>query len=649
MPTALPNTSPSMVAAASPVVPTPQPAPSPVLQSHTHVAAVTVAAPGPAPVAAPMAGVPANVSLPAPQPAPAPVHPTHMALTHVGHAPTLPVQVARPAPAHVAPPTAVAMHAPSVNQVAVATPLTNSLGTSQPVQAPLPVASLVPKLPPKPKKAKSKAPTVTMATAATATPSGSGQGSQGENTGRWTADEHRLFLQGLEQHGKGWKKIASLIKSRTVVQIRTHAQKYFQKLAKARQNGEEGDVSMEGRGGAVSVSTGPAASSATQSAKRRRQSSGTKRKAISSVVASAQREGKKMAVVASAGHPGASVPPLPAVAPALTPYVMSSTMQQRQHHPAIVSPIPAPQPVPVGAPIHAPAPAPHPAAPAPAPVPSITTAHGTITGAALEDSLFRYLTPSVADNAHKMPQAHANIQPSTIPSLPMPEPIIHPQVNDVARQAGANPITLPTDINVIPGEGSPTGVADFGQFPSWADCKDATPSWYAKGSDVDELLNEADALDWLADSGDLNETYQPPPSAYQVQIENNTSLAGCSVTPPPLCETSVSGSEGGEETSNLNDIVKAPSTGNFSQSVPLPPVVSAVPSSDENHGSVMPPILAGSGSNRRLKALSSTDMFNAAEVDDNFAVFDSHFDEQAFVSALLENNGESTSSLPVLS
>lgn len=70
----------------------------------------------------------------------------------------------------------------------------------------------------------------------------------GENTGRWTAEEHRLFLQGLEQHGKGWKKIASLIKSRTVVQIRTHAQKYFQKLAKARQNGEEGEIAMDGRG-----------------------------------------------------------------------------------------------------------------------------------------------------------------------------------------------------------------------------------------------------------------------------------------------------------------------------------------------------------------------------------------------------------------
>ncbi|CAN0084197.1 unnamed protein product, partial [Ectocarpus sp. 12 AP-2014] len=69
-----------------------------------------------------------------------------------------------------------------------------------------------------------------------------------ENTGRWTYDEHRLFLRGLELHGKGWKKIASLIKTRTVVQIRTHAQKYFQKIAKAKQNGEHGDVAMDSKG-----------------------------------------------------------------------------------------------------------------------------------------------------------------------------------------------------------------------------------------------------------------------------------------------------------------------------------------------------------------------------------------------------------------
>ena len=77
---------------------------------------------------------------------------------------------------------------------------------------------------------------------------------QVENTGRWTAEEHRLFLQGLEQHGKGWKDIATLIQSRTVVQIRTHAQKYFQKLAKARQNGENVVGGMDTASGAVMTS-----------------------------------------------------------------------------------------------------------------------------------------------------------------------------------------------------------------------------------------------------------------------------------------------------------------------------------------------------------------------------------------------------------
>jgi SHAQKYF class myb-like DNA-binding protein len=73
-------------------------------------------------------------------------------------------------------------------------------------------------------------------------PQTSGGNNSSENTGRWTTEEHRLFLQGLEQHGKGWKKIASLIQSRTVVQIRTHAQKYFQKLAKARMAAVNGSV-----------------------------------------------------------------------------------------------------------------------------------------------------------------------------------------------------------------------------------------------------------------------------------------------------------------------------------------------------------------------------------------------------------------------
>ena len=64
------------------------------------------------------------------------------------------------------------------------------------------------------------------------------------NTGPWTAEEHRLFLQGLERHGKRWAEIVSLtassyrllaahVKSRTHVQIRSHAINYFKRMAKA--------------------------------------------------------------------------------------------------------------------------------------------------------------------------------------------------------------------------------------------------------------------------------------------------------------------------------------------------------------------------------------------------------------------------------
>jgi SHAQKYF class myb-like DNA-binding protein len=53
-----------------------------------------------------------------------------------------------------------------------------------------------------------------------------------EHTGRWTRAEHQAFLVALQQYGKEWKKVAAHVKTRTVVQTRTHAQKYFQKLQK---------------------------------------------------------------------------------------------------------------------------------------------------------------------------------------------------------------------------------------------------------------------------------------------------------------------------------------------------------------------------------------------------------------------------------
>lgn len=427
------------------------------------------------------------------------------------------------------------------------------------------------------KSSKKKKAAVSMATAQSATAS-----TQGENTGRWTAEEHRLFLQGLEQHGKGWKKIASLIKSRTVVQIRTHAQKYFQKIAKARQNGEEGEVSMENRERVV----------VPNSTKRRR--SGTKRKAISSVVASAAREGKKQVTDKSRkGLKEEKIIPLPVVAPALAPYVYPMGVPTKGTDGLVTS-----TEIAQGS------------------VPSITTARGTISGAALEDSLFRFLTP-----------------------MPNEVPYTSGQVNDVARQAGANPITLPSSNKTtqpqVGGEVSPTGVADLSNWAWNAE----PPAWYAKGADVDELLNEAEALDWLADSGDLNETYNPPPDYSKTSEPSLMSLVEPEeMKPTETVPTFVPAAPG--------PILETPAV--------MSPTVSA---------GNMPPMqsLFESGNNlnemkkEKSMNLSSVSLFPTGGVDgvtdenmpgDNFLLEDAHFvDEQDFVTVLLDQNSVSATNL----
>jgi hypothetical protein len=42
----------------------------------------------------------------------------------------------------------------------------------------------------------------------------------------------------LKNHGKGWKKIAAMIETRNVIQVRTHAQKYFQRLERNKLNSQ---------------------------------------------------------------------------------------------------------------------------------------------------------------------------------------------------------------------------------------------------------------------------------------------------------------------------------------------------------------------------------------------------------------------------
>jgi SHAQKYF class myb-like DNA-binding protein len=64
-------------------------------------------------------------------------------------------------------------------------------------------------------------------------------GDKGFN-GRWTREEHEMFLKALNEYGREWKKVAKKIKTRSSAQIRSHAQKYFQKLAKEKRAGLHG-------------------------------------------------------------------------------------------------------------------------------------------------------------------------------------------------------------------------------------------------------------------------------------------------------------------------------------------------------------------------------------------------------------------------
>ena len=53
--------------------------------------------------------------------------------------------------------------------------------------------------------------------------------------GRWTKEEHELFMKGLAIHGRSWTKVADVVKTRSTVQVRSHAQKFEMKAAKRAQ------------------------------------------------------------------------------------------------------------------------------------------------------------------------------------------------------------------------------------------------------------------------------------------------------------------------------------------------------------------------------------------------------------------------------
>lgn len=587
---------------------------------------------------------------------------------------------------------------------------------------------------------------------------------QVENTGRWTAEEHRLFLQGLEAHGKGWKKIATLIKSRTVVQIRTHAQKYFQKLAKARQNGEvvagvhaqphggqavlghhlggggmvapQGHATLhmgmaEGGDLGIAVPVGPdgqpvvtmrttthpglagppphlqahganmslgcdatslaaaagrvdIAGAAHRGGRRRKGAGapggGTKRRAIGNVVRSAVREGRNVKRQRSAegprkGQPApaaragavalgrpprptddAEVPnPLPSVSNVLDPYVTTNAavLMRNAHAPGAAG---AAQGKKNGRGrqqlVH-------------------TATHGTLPMAVLEDAVFRLLTPATGASSpppvQRQPQADAaNSANLELPHAPASSkvPVAHSQYHPPA------PTSSTAYAQGVPNGMSPTGVTEMSLLPSWVDTKNP-PSWYNDGSDIDTLLEDADYLNWLGDTGDLEETY-PPAMAEPSAVVSGPGRApiNCSEVVIPMPEPApVAAAQDPTDglvhpsADSLSFLVDAPEE----CSVADAPSAMAAPLAlkdqgmdvgrlplflDDDSRTPPPMVLSHSLLTGAVAVTSDPDdaLVGAGESDTNLMGFPDldMGDEQAFVSALLENSGQSTMSFPKL-
>ena len=50
------------------------------------------------------------------------------------------------------------------------------------------------------------------------------------NSGKWSRIENTLFIEGVIKYKCNWKKIQKSIKTRTITQTRSHAQKIFIKI-----------------------------------------------------------------------------------------------------------------------------------------------------------------------------------------------------------------------------------------------------------------------------------------------------------------------------------------------------------------------------------------------------------------------------------
>ena len=52
--------------------------------------------------------------------------------------------------------------------------------------------------------------------------------------GRWKEDEHKRFVEAIIKYGNDWKQVQRYVKTRSSTQARSHAQKFFVKIKKAK-------------------------------------------------------------------------------------------------------------------------------------------------------------------------------------------------------------------------------------------------------------------------------------------------------------------------------------------------------------------------------------------------------------------------------